>query len=148
MTIVAAKFANSEDSSVVLQTAQAGAVLIQLGNAPDVSGGWQDEYIRWSQHGGYTAPYVEVVPVETAESFTASQGYGLFALLDLLDMERKLDFDEIPMPTKAAAVRAWVDSVRLAFATGQAPEQAPEPAPFTYQEVQAEVLALLTQPQE
>jgi hypothetical protein len=140
MTIISAKFANPEETCVALKTGEAGEVIIQLPPLSDISGGWQPEYIRWSQHGGHTSPYVESFPVESAETFAASQGYGIFALLDLLDMERKLDASQIPMPPKATAVRAWVDSVRLAFATSQQPQ----PAPFTYSEVAQEVLVLLT----
>ncbi len=65
---------------------------MQLQPLQDISGGWPAKYIRWSQYGGYTAPYAESVPTETAEIF-ATRLWNL-ALLDLFDMERKLDFAE------------------------------------------------------
>lgn len=88
------------------------------------------------------APEPEPEPEPTAptvESFATMQGYGAFQLIDLKDMEDKLHAASIEIPTKAAAVRAWVDSVRLAFATAQTPAN----APHSYEEVLAEVLPIL-----
>jgi len=143
MKVISATFSTPSNTSVIIQTLKAGAVAIQLAPLPDVSGGWQAEYVRYALHGGYTAPYIAPIQVETLEEFVARNGYSVFALLDLSDIEGKLALTGIEKPPKSAAVRAWIDETRLAFASNQ-PAQ---PAPFTYQDVKAEVLAVLAQSQ-
>lgn len=49
MTILSAQFANPDQTAVLLQTAEAGAVLISLEDAPDCSGGWRDAYLEFSE---------------------------------------------------------------------------------------------------
>ena len=56
-TILSAQLANSEGTSVVLATVEAGAVAIQLPPLPDVSGGWRDAYDQWIAAGHAPTPY-------------------------------------------------------------------------------------------
>lgn len=56
-TILSAQLANSEGSSVVLNTIEAGAVAIQLPPLPDVSGGWREAYDQWIAAGNTPIPY-------------------------------------------------------------------------------------------
>lgn len=77
----------------------------------------------------------------TMERFALLQGYTAFDLLNLSDIERNLEAQNIPLPEKSSAVREWVNSVRVAFLTNQTPPL----APYSLNEVLVEVLNL-TQP--
>lgn len=48
MTITSARSANPEGTALVLETAEAGAILICL-EGSDVSGGWRDTYLEWRE---------------------------------------------------------------------------------------------------
>jgi len=48
MTIIDAKYANPSLSAVVVQTVEAGAVLVPV-DGDDFSGGWRDVYLNWSE---------------------------------------------------------------------------------------------------
>lgn len=141
MTIQSAIFANAEQSAIFLNTAEEGRILITI-TGDDISGGWRALYDQWTQSGGTVSAYIAPdSPVESMEAFMARNGFGVFQLLDLKDMEDKLRALSLELPTKSAAVRTWIDSTRLSFATGQSLAQPPYP----YEEVAAEVLQLLNQ---
>ncbi len=139
MTIISAKFANMEETAVILQTGEAGAVALDLMGSGDNSGGWRTIFEEWIQNGGAVAEYEPPQITETIESFAARNGYGVFELLNLKDMEDALRAASVEIPPKAAAVREWINSTRQAFALGQAPQN----APHSYAEVQAEIIAIL-----
>lgn len=135
MNILSAKFANGNQAAVELLTEEAGAVLIEIGPAQDVSGGWRAAWEAWE---GETAAYVAPEPTPpTVEEHFAASGYSLLALLNLLDLSSRLP----ELPEKASAVRAWVTDQQTKFALGQSLD----PAPHTYAEVLAELAPLLNQ---
>lgn len=138
MTIKNAKFANISSTAILLQTAERGAVLIST-EGPDHSGGWREVYQTWLQNGGAVAEYEPPQITETIESFAIRNGYGVFELLNLKDMEDALRAASVEIPPKAAALREWINSTRQAFALGQTPQN----APYTYAEIQAEIIAIL-----
>lgn len=70
-------------------------------------------------------PEPEPEPPMTMERFAEMQGFRAFDLLNLSDVERELEKQSIPLPTKSAAVRQWVNDVRSAFLTGATPPAAP-----------------------
>ena len=137
MTIVSAKFANSQRSVVEAKTVEAGAVLVPI-EGPDFSGGWQEVYLAWA--GAHeTVAYVEPVRVRSAVEHFAAFGFDAFALLNLSDVERKLSSLSIDLPPKFAATRAWINAVQVAYAAG---ETLPD-APCRLPEVLEEILPLL-----
>lgn len=48
MNIVSAKFSNPDNSAVLLNTVEAGAVIVFL-DGDDVSGGWRPVYLAWAE---------------------------------------------------------------------------------------------------
>jgi len=85
-----------------------------------------------------TEPEPEPEPAMTMERFALSQGYTVFDLLNLSDIERHFEAENIPLPEKSTAVRQWVNDVRTAFLTNQTPPT----SPYTLGEVLEEIAAL------
>lgn len=83
-------------------------------------------------------PTPEPEPEMTMERFAFSQGYAAFDLLNLSDIQRNLEAQNIPLPEKSSAVREWVNSARVAFLTNQPPPS----APYSLNEVLVEILNL------
>lgn len=137
MTILSARFANSERSTVELLTVESGAVSVPL-NGPDFSGGWQKVYSAWAQ-GNETAAYVEPVRTRSVSEHLASYGFDAIALVNLLDIQTKFAANDVPLPEKCAATRSWITAAQVAYASGQA---LPD-APYTLPELLNEIAPLL-----
>lgn len=140
MQILSAKYANAEGSIIDALTDEVGSVLIPLtGN--DTSGGWQTTFQEWLLAGGEAAAYVAPDMAANPTAHFAAHGYDVLALLNLADLERKITADGSELPPKCAAVRAWIDGVQIAYATG-----APLPTgPHTLSEVLEELAPILIQ---
>lgn len=137
MTILSAKYANSERSVVEAQTVESGAVLVPL-SGPDFSGGWQAVYSAWAQS-NETAAYVELVRSRSVSEHLAAFGFDAIALVNLLDTAAKFAAQGVPLPPKCAATREWINAAQLAYASGQT---LPD-APYTLPEILAEIAPLL-----
>jgi hypothetical protein len=100
-------------------------------------GVWSLQDIPTSEPGPEPEPEPEP-EAPTMESFASSQGYTVFDLLNLSDIERHFEAENIPLPEKSTAVRQWVNAVRTAFLINQTPPT----APYTLGEVLEEIAAL------
>lgn len=135
MTILSAKFGNAEETTVFLQTGEAGTVLIQT-SGPDYSGGWRPVYEQWLEDGGTVSardPEVNASAVDLAEQHIGS----FFSTARLLQM--KVWWDAFPHEAtpKLVAVYQWADAVTRAAVGGTTGFGAP---PYSFAEVAQEVL--------
>lgn len=139
MTITTAKFANAENTFVVLSTLEAGLILLFL-DQENLSGGWRHAYDVWLQEGGTVEEYeAPALPRQSLEDFILANGYTVLSMINLKDIEDKLRAANVELSTKSAAVRSWISSVQVAYAQG-----ADLPlAPHSYEEVLTELLPYL-----
>lgn len=134
-TILSAAYANTAKTCVVLDTQEAGSVLLDLTLDYDNSGGWRAAWEKWD---GETEDYVAPVEQPTVEAHFETYGYSMLALVNLLDLSTRIE----TLPQKASSVREWITDQQTRFALGQTLG----PAPHTYQEVLEELAPLLSQP--
>ena len=135
MTILSAAFSNLEKSAVLLQTSEAGSVMLDLTTPNDNSGGWRAVYQAW---GGQTAAYIEPAgptSLQLAKAHVASHFDGL-ELLTLKDWRDSLPANVTP---KLQASYAWVQTVIGTAAAGGTAFANP---PHTFSEVLAEISTL------
>lgn len=107
MNILNAKFCNPDSSAVVIQTAERGAVAIQL-TGDDNSGGLRADYLAWGQQNP-TTPFVApaVDAIEMAEAHTLKY----FSNAKLTQMKVWMDLIPHANTPKLMAVFEWTAQV-------------------------------------
>ena len=134
MTILSAAFSNLEKSAVLLQTSEAGSVMLLL-DGDDNSGGWRAVYLAWN---GLTDAYVAPAgptSLQLAKAHVAAHFDGL-ELLTLKDWRDSLPANVTP---KLQASYAWVQTVIGTAAGGGTTFANP---PHTFSDVLAEISTL------
>lgn len=134
--ITSATYCNSDSTAVVVQTADRGAVAIQLIGA-DNTGGLRDMYLEWAQDNA-TAPYQApaVNTLALAEAYVAS----FFSTARLLQMKVWWDTFPVEDVPKLAAVFNWTGGITIQAAQGNTNFAAP---PHTFDELLAEAMEIL-----
>lgn len=137
--ITSATYCNSEQSAVIVNTDDRGAVAIQF-DGPDNSGGLRDVYLQWAQNNA-TAPYEAPVanPLALAETHVAS----FFSTARLLQMKVWWDTFPVEDVPKLAAVFNWTGGITIQAAQGNTNFAAP---PHTFEELLAEAMEILGVP--
>jgi hypothetical protein len=132
MTILTATFANSEETAVLLQTSEAGSVMLDLTQEKDNSNGWRDVYQAWT---GVTSPYV--IPAGPTSLQLAKAHVGShFDSLELLTLKDWKDSIPAEATPRLQASYAWVQTVIGTAAAGGTSFTLP---PYTFTEVLAEI---------
>ncbi len=134
MNIIFAKFANAEESAVVLTTQESGQVLVSLAGEDNTSG-WRAVYQAWP---GGTSAYVEPPgpsAIDQAKVFVARHFDGL-ELLTMKDWRDSMAAEDTP---KLQACYGWVQEVIAAAAAGETSFASP---PNSFGEVLAEISAI------
>ena len=137
MNILSATLASESGDAVLLETEEAGAVMLDYSTEKDHSGGWQEAYAAWKELGNVPAPYVAPTPdpIAAAEDWVNK----FFSSVQLLKMamwvQQKSATNSVG--PKLGACAAWEAGVESLAAQGQ---MTFEPAPFTFSQVANEVL--------
>lgn len=137
--ITSATYCNSDNTAVVVQTADHGAVVIELmGN--DNSGGLRDVYLAWAQS-NVTAPYeTPAVNALTAGEAWVAQFFSVIRLLQMKVWWDTFPHGDVP---KLSSVYDWTNAITIQAAQGNTTFAQP---PHTFEELVAEAMQQLGVP--